>query len=331
MKTFRVMMAMMGVLCVGGLFGFSVCAEEDGSFSRSGRGEETVFFDDFNEDRLSNRDWLVACRNWGGYNEDGTTLYNHGVVPENVHVEDGMLILSAHGNHYDGDVPGVDNRGVRTEDGTRCGACIVTRNYYASGEYEIRAKIVPKLGACSAIWTFENEEYYPGEPGYKGRGDYYAVNHEIDIEMPGKSPDTGEISYNYALCNSWIGEREDEYISNRTTLPGPQNDGRWHTYKFVWHTGCEGEQARVEYYVDDILVCTNRNYIPTKAGRFWVGVWFPKNWAGEPEFDEEEMLVDYVKITPYLESGDEEEQENYPDIGYAAPEECRVYVDGNPR
>ncbi|SDA37400.1 Glycosyl hydrolases family 16 [Lachnospiraceae bacterium G11] len=291
-----------------------------------------AIYDEFTEGKLDSEKWLVAMRNWGGYADaERTKLYNNGVVPENVHVEDGMLILTAHGNRYEGDISGVNNRGVRTGDGKRCGACIVTKDYFASGEYEIKAKIVPKLGACSAIWTFEYEEHYPGEEGYTGNGDYSVVNHEIDIEMPGKSPDTGEISYNYSLCNSWIGENDDEYVSQRTRMPGPQNDGEWHTYKFAWHTGDDDEQARVDYYVDDTLVCTNTEFIPTKAGRFWVGVWFPKNWAGDPDFDEEEMLVDYVKITPYHEAGDEPQNESYPDDGYAAIADCQVYVDGNPR
>ena len=28
--------------------------------------------------------------------------------------------------------------------------------------------------------------YYPGDSEYKGGGDYYAINHEIDIELPGR-------------------------------------------------------------------------------------------------------------------------------------------------
>ena len=114
-------------------------------------------------------------------------------------------------------------------------------------------------------------------------------------------------------------------------MPTPQNDGEWHVYKFVWHTGDDNEQARVEYYVDGELICTNTEFIPNKAGRFWVGVWFPKYWAGNPDFAEGEMLVDYVKITPYNEAGDKPQNETYPNEGYADASECQVYVDGNPR
>jgi len=320
------------IVFFGVVFSVMAYAENGQNIDSSDIRKGNVFFDDFDEGKLNSENWLVACRNWGGFTDDERTkLYNNGVVPENVHVEDGMLVLSANGNKYEGTVSGVDDNGERTGNGKRCGACIVTRNYYASGEYEVKAKVMPKKGACSAIWTFESEIYYSDDDGFKGNDNHYIVNHEIDIEMPGKIPGTGEISYNYALCNSWIGEKKDEYISQNSFLPGPQNDGNWHTYKFVWHTGDEDQKSRVEYYVDDTLVCINTRYIPTKEGRFWIGVWFPKEWAGVPDFDEEEMLVDYVKIMPFSERGDEKQNEICTNNGYASENECRVYVDGNPR
>ena len=117
---------------------------------------EPAIYDEFDNGKLNADTWLVACRNWGGYTDaERTQLYNNGVVPENVHVENGVLVLSAHGNNYEGDISGVNNRGERPGDGKRCGACIVTRDYFASGEYEVKAKVMPNLGACSAIWTFE--------------------------------------------------------------------------------------------------------------------------------------------------------------------------------
>ena len=75
-------------------------------------------------------------------------------------------------------------------DGKRVGGAIATKDYFGSGSYEVRMKVLPKFGVSSAIWTFHYQEYYPGHPEYVakpvGAPDYYASNHEIDIEMPGR-------------------------------------------------------------------------------------------------------------------------------------------------
>lgn len=34
-----------------------------------------------------------------------------------------------------------------------------------------------------------------------------------------------------------------------------------------------------------------------RAGRLWLGVWFPNAWAGSPEFDTCTARVDHVTIT----------------------------------
>ncbi|WP_313134673.1 hypothetical protein [Anaerocolumna sp.] len=154
-----------------------------------------------------------------------------------------------------------------------------------------------------------SKEYYPGHPLYQnktvGGEDYYAVNHEIDIELPGRpSGAKTDISFDYALCNTWVGENEDEYTTNYTSLVQAQDDGNWHTYRFDWHTGDVDEQARVEFYFDDVLTETSYTNIPTNSGRFWIAAWFPNEWAGVPDFDISVFEVDYVKITPFNESGD---------------------------
>ena len=85
-------------------------------------------------------------------------------------------------------------------------------------------------------------------------------------------------------------------------MPGAQDDENYHTYRFDWHT--DSADPRVEFYVDGVLVATNRQHVPTLAGRLWVGAWFPDSWAGDPAFETSELLVDWVRITPFLESGD---------------------------
>lgn len=284
------------------------------------------FYDDFSSGSLDSAKWYAANKNWGGKVEKGSTEdYNGGVVPLNLYVKNGNLYCEAHGNLYEGDVLGICKKpAVPREDGKRVGACAVTRDYYASGRYEIRAKVAPVPGVCCTMWTFEYEELYPGDPGFEGSGDYFVVNHEIDIEMPGRpgASHTG-MSYEYALCNTWVGENEGEYTTSYTKLPKAQDDGQFHTYRFDWHTGGKDHgtniQARVEFYFDGELVKINTTHIPTKAGRLWVGAWFPNGWAGVPNFDTSIFEVDYVSITPFHEPNDQPQAETYGTDGLTDP------------
>ncbi|MCR4694295.1 MAG: glycoside hydrolase family 16 protein [Pseudobutyrivibrio sp.] len=195
---------------------------------------------------------------------------NHGVSSSNVSLDGaGHLIIRGTGdlNSY-----------------PRNGGCIrtVTENY-ASGSYEVRMKAMPQMGALSAMWTYYNDGN---------------INHEIDIELPGNRN-----SFNYVLCTDWIKEIEtNEYRTSQLIPSFNQADGQYHTYRFDWHT--EPGQERVEYYVDGQLLTTQYTTVPFHSGKFWVGVWFPNNWCGEPNFDEDYLYIDYVKYTPFYESGD---------------------------
>ena len=171
------------------------------------------FFDTFEGEKLSDA-WLVAHKQWGG-SAAGS------VVADNVRMVDGKLVLTAHGDLYDGPVRGINKDLSQRPDGKRTGAAIATNLYYASGSYEIRMKVAPTLGVCSAIWTFHYQEYYPGDPEYDGGGEYYAINHEIDIELPGRKGAAHEdISFDRALLNTWRGENDDEYQVTYASMPG---------------------------------------------------------------------------------------------------------------
>jgi beta-glucanase (GH16 family) len=273
--------------------------------------ESDVFYEDFSGTSLSSDKWLIAEKNWGGtVKEDGKTVdYNGGVVAENVTVRDGNLILTGYGNQYQGTVCGINRDGSRRSDGKRCGGAIATKDYFGSGSYEIRAKISPELGCCSAMWTFEYEEDYLGDS-------LKITNHEIDIEFPGRDLND-DFSFSHALCTTWV--TEDDY-KTKSVFCGEQADGEYHTYRFDWHTGSDTERPRVEYYFDgELLYTVYDEYIPTNESRFWLGLWFPKYWAGTPNFDTTEFAIDYVKITPFHESGDTPQNESYPDSGWAEP------------
>ncbi len=278
-------------------------------------GGAEIFFDDFSGEGLDYSRWLAAEKNWGGKVEENGEMvdYNGGVIHENIAVRDGKLILTGFGNDYEGEICGINRDGSERENGKRTGAAIATREYFASGSYEISAKIAPEIGACSAMWTFEYEEDYSGDS-------LKITNHEIDIEFPGRSSESAEdYGFDKALCTTWIGENSGEYHTNYTDLGMDHADGAFHTYRFDWHTGDaeRGEEPRVEFYFDDVLVYTAYDYIPCNAGRLWLGLWFPRYWAGTPDFDTTTFEIDYVKIIPFHESGDMPENESYPDDGWA--------------
>ena len=287
-----------------------------------------VLFEDFNGP-LDPEQWLIVDKAWGGD--------NGGLVPENVELADGKLLLHANGDEYSGEVVG---HGDRT---TRVGSGIATRDYYASGRYEVRARIPQVTGAASAFWTFHYIEYGPNDEGYWEEPNKIR-NSEIDWEFPtalqtGKAHDP--ISYDYARVNSWGGKLggEGAHHPGRVEIV---NDGEYHTYTIDWHSGGNGEQPRVVWLIDGEEVYRHegnefgQDNIPFRASRFWLGVWFPAagyqeringetvpraGWAGDPTFDQATLEIDWVRITPFNEANDRYEPETWPNGFYATPDQ----------
>ena len=287
-----------------------------------------VFYDDFSGP-LDPERWLIVDKAWGGD--------NGGLVPENVELSDGKLLLRANGDQYTGDVVG---HGDRT---TRVGAGIATRDYYASGRYEVRARIPQVLGAASAFWTFHYIENGPNDEGFWEEPNKIR-NSEIDWEFP-TALQTGEendpISYDFARVNSWGGKLggEGAHHPGRVEII---NDGEYHTYTIDWHSGGDGEQPRVVWLIDGEEVYRHegndfgQDNIPFRASRFWLGIWFPAagfieqvegqpiervGWAGDPEFDQATLEIDWIRITPFNEEADRYEPETWPNGFYATPDE----------
>lgn len=224
------------------------------------------FFDDFNNG-IDQGLWSIVKQAWGGN--------NNGVIPENVnYTSDGILVLTANGDYYVGDV----NNG----NGKRSGGCLITNHIVGPGSYEVRMKVLPRLGTCTAMWTYFNDG---------------ARNHEIDIELPGNTD-----TFKFSLFTNWLTEYNND--SNSTIPDFYHNDGEWHTYRFDWHTNPQ----RIDYYIDGVKSFTSYQKIPTVATYFWLGVWFPQNWCGDPAFETAYMLVDWVKYTAYNEPSEKSTQ-----------------------
>jgi beta-glucanase (GH16 family) len=241
-----------------------------------------VLFDDFTSKKLDTTIWQAANTKWG---EDKKVATHGGVVPENVFLHKGNLVIRAHGENYKGKIKG------HGQD-TRVGGVIYTKEKFASGSFEIRAKICPHPGALSAFWTFyyENDDY----------------NHEIDFEFPGRNQgplyQSSDSNMEWGLMSNWRGV-SDSLRRTVDTYFGNQVDGNYHLYRFEWHTGNETEKPRVEWYFDNKLMHTSYEMIPNHASQFWLGIWFP-GWIQKANFNKEYMYIDWVKITPFNQKND---------------------------
>lgn len=214
--------------------------------------------DDF-KNGIDKNKWYISVGNWSSAVSNGLKAENVGYTKED------LLVLKANGEYYP------DSEMKLT------GAALVSKETMGPGKYEVVMKVMPRLGACTAFWTF----YY--------ENDHY--NHEIDIELPGSK------SYEYVMNTNWIGVGSKEHTSKIIKTPTPANDGKWHKYTFEWHTN----PKVIKYYVDDELTAITDDHVPTANGQLWIGVWFPNKWAGEPLFESDYLLVDWISYQPFAE------------------------------
>ena len=309
--------------------------------------QTNVFFDDFSSGTLSPEKWLISSKAWGGD--------NGGVSPENVTlVEDTdngqpiiALRLEAHGDEYTGDH-------IHNGRTTRVGAAIATREYHASGRYEVRARVAPEYGTCTAFWPFHYIDHRMGEAEYWHEPNPRR-NTEIDWEFPTDlaGSDTGNFSFTKARTNSWGGQFGGEggehkgriVLSDETGSPldlaAEALDGKYHTFTIEWRSGADvGDETigrstvgSVRWLIDGQLVDElndvefGQGNVPYRAARFWLGTWFPSagyagdvGWTGNPNFDTTAAHIAWVRITPFDEARDEWVDETVPNLAWVEPD-----------
>ena len=237
---------------------------------------ENAFFDDFSNG-VDPNNWYIADQAWGGS--------NGGVIPENVsYTDDGILLLRGNGGYYlEGEVAGVGD----VKDGRYTGAALISNFLTGAGRYEIKMKVLPRIGACTAFWTFAYE--------FDEK-----LNHEIDIELPGGNR-SGTPTFANILNTNYIKESQsysqDTNVSNILGSETYLNDGEWHTFGFDWYTNPE----QIIYYIDGKVCATSDLFVPNLNSRLWVGVWFPVTSAfvGSAEFESDYMEIDYISYIPF--------------------------------
>lgn len=208
-----------------------------------------VMNEDWAAGKLDPNKWYVLHKRWGSG--------NNGVVPENVRIEtdtiDGrrrnVLVCEAHGDLYDGPVDGAGGK-------TRVGGVVVSKEFFASGRFEIVMKIgstaphdggpadpTRPRGAVPAIWTYGYRlvnvgrnlmgQFVPDVPLYnphmrsygRGANEYWS---EIDFPEFGKGGD-----FDRGMYNTFLQNRHDP----RLFEVGAAVDGRYHTLTTEWRTG----------------------------------------------------------------------------------------------
>jgi beta-glucanase (GH16 family) len=246
--------------------------------------DDHVFYDDFSMPELDRCRWSAVEENWGG--KSGDEDYNGGVTPANVEIVEGEARLSALGNFYTGPVRGTGSDGRPRPNGRRAGAAIMTRQRFLGGRFEARVAIAARFGVCSAMWTYFHESL----PGLPER------NHEIDIEFPGREHINAPPSFRHVAFTTWTGLVNGQSTTAFRALSGDDADFR--ILRFDWYPPINGSGGRVDFYMDDQLLYTALENVPSEPAPLWLGVWFPQVWAGQPDFVKAVMRVDWVRIAP---------------------------------
>jgi beta-glucanase (GH16 family) len=276
-----------GIIAAAWLASPAWAAEADTTCPEANAVSRRALYDTFSGDIAESCDWTIVQSNWGGHTPAGD--YSGGVIRANVGKRDGHLVLTARGNRYDGDIRGYDKDGTVRVDGRRTGAAIMSRQRYLGGRFEARVIIPPELGVASALWTFFYEEPADGSA---------IANHEIDIELPGRASDDAPPSFRYVLLSTWRGLEQDQWTTVFQPLTATVTDGKFHVLRFDWQPPAENDPGFVAFYIDGRLLQTIRTNVPSKPGNLWLGLWFPRTWAGVPDFSVTEMQVDWVRIAP---------------------------------
>jgi hypothetical protein len=266
-----------------------------------------TFYDKF-ETELDPAKWEKMNQLWG---QSANVAYQHGgVIPENVYIRGGHAVMRALGDQYTGTLRGPQGHSKRL------GGVLKSVKRFASGRYEFKMRILqaPDMGVVSAAWNFWYKEITEtADPaawkkavaaGNIVKDGKIALNHEIDIEVKGAK-------LGNPIYTNWVGEKEGEFDSKNILYPAGLADQKFHVYRWDWHTGGNGQEARVEYYVDNQLIRTSNVKVPYIASYMNIGNWFAW-WAGNdsgtykaPAFDSMEMFVDWVKFTPFNEPNDD--------------------------
>ena len=240
-----------------------------------------TFYEDFSNG-ISSDLWEVSNQQWGAG--------NHGTSSANVFYTKNAQRVSA--ADASGGIAVLRSLGdLQAEQAKRrTGSALISRRAFGPGKYEVRMKVLPRLGQCTAFWTY-----------YNGGGNTAETNiySEIDIEMPMQGSFKKWSGTSYERFIDW------NILADRQTITSDDteglNDGKWHTYCFEWRTDAENGDRGVVWYRDGVKLGEAREFVPVHTAALWIGNGFPPDtsWVGTPDFVEAYMYVDWIRVTEY--------------------------------
>ncbi|MGN0813434.1 MAG: glycoside hydrolase family 16 protein [Candidatus Coproplasma sp.] len=240
-----------------------------------------VFYDDFSQG--------IRTEVWRALNETWSSQVNNGFSELNCLYSTSFERVNQTGGT--GGIVAIRSNGDYATDRTRKrqGGGIVTKELFGPGLYEVRMKVVPRVGQCSAIWTYYNNWKTPmSEREYS----------EIDTELP----HGGDYrKYSGTTYSNYLNDSEKEVSSEVIESSSPLNDEKWHIFAFEWRTAKESGDEGIIWYRDGKPVLTIREHVPQYSATFWIASLFQDApaWLGVPRFEEAYLYVDWVRITEY--------------------------------
>lgn len=194
--------------------------------------------------------FLPVARSLVGVNDEIDDSAGGGAAPENIYVQDDLLVLEAHGDNYDGEVQGYDlygklkfhSSGDDPQYGQiwrkRVGAAISSKEYCGYGRYKVVAKLPSEMGVAPAFWTFHDRAVNLQDPMYEqlqGPGKYpkyldsgpsFIQKSQIQMQLPSHNSmyvfNTVEEMLMPHYYIAWQGEKVGV-----TADPDAANNGTW--------------------------------------------------------------------------------------------------------
>jgi len=278
-------------------------------------------YDNFSNNSL-NKFWDHYEKKFSNKHENG-----NGVVKENVKFEEvnvsnlckkekikKCLVLEAHGDLYEEDKPkglklkpGKKNEYIYANTAKRVGACIRTKKLVGPRTYEARVKITSSK-VMSALWTFQYEEFDLDDHRHRidkrfnkkndKNGDT-VLNHEIDIEYPGKNEKTTKFN-NFVSTEHTDMYNEEEFEYKNLA------DNDWHIMRFVWETDIISIKDIIGRNLDaDEIILVNRtafiHKIKNKKFKNLNGLSVKKH----PDYNNEYVNIYGSKIKYYIDDMNE--------------------------
>ena len=244
---------------------------------------KNVFYEDFAEG-IDSDIWEVSAQKWGadnnGTSPDNVFFSTDKTQVENAGATGGIAVLRSYGDLQ------------QDPSKRRQGSALITRQTFGPGKFEVRMKVLPRLGQCTAFWTY----YSNG-----GKTPETIKYSEIDIEMPMEGSYRKWSGTSYERFIDWNILADRQTVMADELTDGGLNDGQWHTYAFEWRTDAENGDRGVVWYRDGVKMGEAREFVPMYKAALWVGNWFPpdKSWVGVPDFEEAYMYVDWIRVTEY--------------------------------